>query len=109
MEAKKELNEKPNTDKKVPKKKKEIKDKKAEIHNQVITQNHKNRRVNTKLRPVFLPHSQIIKHQGVFKKGQLFAIRKVVQKIKKPEKTPKQNTDAKKDRLEGVLNVLKVG
>lgn len=51
---------------------------------------------------------QIIKHQSVFKKGKIFATRKLVQKIKTPKKSAKQNEAAKTERFESVLNAIKV-
>lgn len=51
---------------------------------------------------------QIIKHQKDFKKGKVFAIRKIVQKINRPDKNAKENQAGKKERFESVLNVIKV-
>lgn len=51
---------------------------------------------------------QILKFQGKFKEAKINTIRKLVQKIKHPEKNPKQNTTSKLDRYKNVLDTLKV-
>lgn len=57
---------------------------------------------------LLLPTFQIIQTQEKFKQAKVGTIRKIVGKLKHPEKNPKQNRTAKVDRYQNVLNQLKV-
>lgn len=51
---------------------------------------------------------QIIQRQGKFKQAKIETIRKIVNKLKQSEKKQQQNSAAKKERYQNVLNQLKV-
>lgn len=51
---------------------------------------------------------QIIQLQGKFKQAKVGTVRKLVTKLKHPEKNPKQNRASKTERYQNVLNQIKV-
>lgn len=57
---------------------------------------------------ILLFYQQIIQLQGKFKQAKVGTIRKLVDKLKRPEKNPKQNRAAKSERYQNVLNEIKV-
>ncbi|XP_055326956.1 serum response factor-binding protein 1 [Sitodiplosis mosellana] len=52
-------------------------------------------------------NNQIIQLQGKFKQAKVATVRKLVDKLKHPEKNPKQNRAAKSERYQNVLNQIK--
>lgn len=59
--------------------------------------------------PLLFTHiPQIIQLQGKFKQAKIATIRKLVDKLKHPDKNPKQNRVGKVERYQNVLNQLKV-
>lgn len=51
---------------------------------------------------------QIIQLQAKFKQAKVATVRKLVDKLKHPDKNPKQNRAAKAERYKNVLNQIKV-
>lgn len=51
---------------------------------------------------------QILQAQGKFKQAKVSVIRRLVEKLKHPEKNPKQNRASKVERYQNVLNHIKV-